>query len=76
MHIEFKLPSGAGEQAAHYGCTVLNQELARWSSVYGFGYTTVVTHYKMTVRFEDDRAYTLFALCWPNLKLQWRLEDD
>lgn len=76
MHIEFKLPSGAGGQAAYYGCTVLNRELARWCDLYGFKYSTRITYYKLRVEFEDLRAYTLFALCWPDLRIQWQLRED
>lgn len=76
MHIEFKLPSGAGGQAAHYSCTVLSTELRRWSDFYGFKYTTQITYYKLNVSFEDDRAYTVFALCWPTTQPQWTVKED
>lgn len=76
MHVEFKLPSGAGGQAAHYSCSVLNRELARWSGIYGFAYTTEITYYKLCVRFENEQAYTMFALCWPIQQIQWRIDDD
>ena len=76
MHVEFKLPSGAGGQSAHYSCTVLNRELARWSCLYGFDYTTEVTYYRLRVRFPDETAYTMFALCWPLAQLRWQICDD
>lgn len=76
MHVEFKLPSGAGGQSAHYSCSVLNRELQRWSTLYGFNYTTEVTYYKLTVRFTDDRAFTLFALCWTLPQIQWEILED
>jgi hypothetical protein len=76
MHIEFRLPSGAGGQAAHYSCTVLNQTLAQWQDLYGYTYKTEITYYRLKVRFDDDRAYTWFALCWPLTQLQWRICED
>lgn len=76
MHVEFKLPSGAGGQAAHYSCTVLRQALERWQCIYGFAYTTEITYYKLTVRFTDERAYTVFALCWPVNTLRWQIRPD
>ena len=76
MHIEFRLPSGAGGQAAHYSCSVLNRELTRWSTLYGFSYTTEITYYKMTVRFPDERAYTMFSLCWPMAQIRWEICQD
>lgn len=76
MHVEFKLPSGAGGQAAHYSCTVLNRELARWSDLYGFHYETQITYYRMTVRFQEDHAVTMFALCWPVTQIKWEIRED
>jgi hypothetical protein len=76
MHVEFRLPSGAGGQAAHYSCSVLNRELRRWQILYGFEYTTKITYYKMTVEFHDERAYTLFALSWSVSQLHWKLCED
>ena len=76
MHVEFRLPSGAGGQAAHYSCSVLNRELARWQDLYGFQYTTHVTYYKLTVNFTDERAYTVFALSWPLTQIRWEIRED
>jgi len=76
MHVEFRLPTGAGGQAAHYSCSVLNRELARWSSLYGFAYTTHITYYKLTVNFTDQRAYTLFALSWILPQIKYTIEPD
>ena len=76
MHVEFKLPSGAGGQAALYSCSTLNRELARWQTLYGFEYTTTVTYYKLTVEFCDERAYTVFALSWQVPQLRWQICDD
>ena len=76
MHIEFKLPTGAGGQAAYYGCSILRRELDRWRDLYGFEYTTEITHYKLTVRFSDERAYTVFALCWPIAQIRWQIYSD
>ena len=76
MHVEFRLPTGAGGQSAHYACTTLNRELTRWQSLYGFAYTTEITYYKLTVRFDDERAYTMFALSWPRAQIKWQIEQD
>lgn len=76
MHIEFKLPSGAGGQAAYYSCSVLNQTLKEWGNIYGFRYTTEITYYKLHLHFEDERAYTVFALCWPLAQIKWQLLED
>lgn len=76
MHLEFSLPTGAGGQAAHYSCTVLNQALEQWRDLYGFAYTTEITYYKLTVRFDREQAYTVFALCWPVAQIKWRLVED
>ena len=76
MHVEFRLPSGAGGQAALYSCSVLNRELQRWQSLYGFDYTTEITYYKLTVNFEDPCAYTLFALSWVCPQVRWQIVDD
>ena len=76
MHIEFKLPSGAGGQAALYSCSVLNRELARWRDLYGYTYKTEVTYYKLSLRFDDARAYTWFALCWPLTQIKYTIEED
>jgi len=76
MHVEFKLPSGAGGQAALYSCSMLNRELARWQDLYGFEYTTHITYYKLTVEFTDEHAYTWFALSWPQTQIRWQICDD
>jgi len=73
MHIEFRLPTGAGGQAAIYGCSILNRELAVWSEFYGFEYTKTVSHYKISIEFPDPRAYTVFALTWQVKGLSFRV---
>ena len=76
MHVEFRLPTGAGGQAALYSCSVLNRELERWSTLYGFGYTTEITYYKMTVNFTDEQAYTHFALSWVCPQVRYAICKD
>lgn len=76
MHIEFRLPTGAGGQAAHYSCSVLNRELARWQDLYGFEYTTRITYYKLSVHFTDEQALTMFALSWPMTQIRWEIVED
>lgn len=76
MHVEFRLPSGAGGQAAHYSCSVLNRELQRWSDLYGYKYTTEVTYYRVTVRFDSEQAVTCFALSWICPQVRWQILED
>lgn len=75
MHIEFKLPTGAGGQAAIYGCSVLNRELEVWCKFYGFTYMKTVSHYKILIEFTDPRAYTVFALSWQLDTPRFRIRD-
>lgn len=76
MHLEFRLPTGAGGQSALYSCSLLNRELQSWSSLYGFHYETEITYYKLTVRFDDDQAYTMFMLSWPLAQIRWQVKSD
>ena len=76
MHVEFRLPTGAGGQAAHYSCSVLNRELDRWRDLYGFDYTTRITYYKLRVDFTDQRAVTVFALSWCLPTIRWEILSD
>ena len=76
MHVEFRLPTGAGGQAAHYSCSVLKRELDRWRDLYGFDYTTRITYYRLRVDFQDARAVTVFALSWTLPLIRWEICED
>lgn len=64
MHIEFRLPTGAGGQAAHYFNTVLDRELCLWSTQYHCAYTKTLYHYRAHIELARPEAYTLFVLTW------------
>jgi hypothetical protein len=76
MHIEFRLPTGAGGQAAVYSCSVINRELAAWCASYGFEHSKTISHYKIIVEFPDPRAYTMFALTWQVQGIRVRISND
>lgn len=76
MHIEFKLPTGAGGQAAHYFNTVLDRELQEWSSRYQCPYTKTLYYYKAHVELLKPEGYTIFVLTWQWETPRYRLEQD
>ena len=75
MHIEFKLPTGSGGQAAQYVNTMLDRELTEWSLQYGVPYTKTVMHFQARVELDQDRDYTVFVLTWHYPWPQWRICD-
>ena len=75
MHIEFKLPTGAGGQAAAYVNTLLDRELREWGQQHNVQYTKQILHYKVIVTLEHDEAYTLFVLSWRFTKPEYRVCD-
>lgn len=77
MHIEFKLPKGAGGVNALYPTCTLNRELERWCSLYGYAYTVHKTEYCLEVRFVDHRAYTVFLLGAPvHFSVRWTYSEE
>ena len=76
MRIEFKLPTRAGGWSMHQPCSLLHRELARWCEYHGFGYEETLDTYSVSIRFHDDRAYTMFALTWQYPKPDWHIRDD
>ena len=64
MYIEFKLPQGAGGQAAAWANRILNNALHDWSDRYQIPYNTKVVKYTKRITFDDDRHYEFFALTW------------
>ena len=75
MHIEFKLPTGAGGQAAAYVNTLLDRELREWCQQHSIQYTKQILHYKVIVTFDRAEAYTLFVLSWHYAKPEFRICD-
>ena len=77
MHLEFRLPKGAGGVNALYPNCTLNRELERWCSLYGYAYTVHKTEYCLEVRFVDERAYTLFILGAPaHFTVRWIYSEE
>ena len=65
MHIEFKLPTGAGGMAALHWSNRLKQRIVQWAAERNI---TVEyyngTAYRLCFEFEKPSDYTLFALSW------------
>ena len=64
MYIEFRLPTGAGGQAAAHANYMLKQKLEQWSALYGIHLRRKTVKYTVRVTFDDDRFYTYFATTW------------
>ncbi len=75
MHIEFRLPTGAGGQSALYFNTVLDQHLAQWSTFYHINYTKTLTYYKAHVWLPTEQDYTVFALTWRWTTPEWIFKE-
>ncbi len=76
MHIEFRLPTGAGGQSAIYYNTVLDQQLKQWSVNYSINYRKTLTHYRAWIWLPRPEDYTVFALTWQWSTPRWRVEDQ
>lgn len=65
MHIEFRLPSGAGGAAAQHNAYRLKRDITAWANNHN---TTVKSYngpaYRLCFEFANERDYTLFALSW------------
>lgn len=75
MHIEFRLPTGAGGQAAHYFNTVLDRELSAWSQRYHCPYTKTLYYYKAQVTLSRPEGYTIFVLTWQWENSRYRISE-
>ena len=64
MYVEFKLPTGAGGQAAAHVNNILSKELLFWCETYNISYVKKVVKYTVRVTFADDQHYSFFALTW------------
>ena len=75
MHIEFRLPTGAGGIATQHVNSKLDRELREWSMRYNVTYTKTVLDYTARVEFEDETHYMVFALSWHYATPKWVLHD-
>ena len=64
MHIEFKLPSGAGGMAAGYKSMDLRKRVGAWAAQYNVTVKNHTQGYRICFEFARDSDYTLFALSW------------
>ena len=64
MYIEFTLPTGAGGMSAQYTDSILNRNLRDWSAKYQVSYTKKIVKLTVRITFEDEKAYSLFAMTW------------
>lgn len=64
MYIEFRLPTGAGGQAAAHANYLLKQKLERWSQHHDIPLRRKTVKYTVRVTFDDDRWYIFFANSW------------
>ena len=79
MYIEFTLPSGPG--GASFVNNFINQELHAWSDRYDIPYNTKIVKNKKRITFDNDEAYSLFAMTWnPDERFytlsKWRIVSD
>ena len=64
MYIEFRLPTGAGGQAAQYTNGVLTRNLQEWSERQGIPFNKKIHKWTVRVTFDRDEHYSVFALTW------------
>lgn len=64
MHIEFRLPTGAGGMAAQHFNGILTRELNAWAKEFGISYNKKIVKWTVQVTLKDPRHYTLFVLTW------------
>ena len=70
MHIEFKLPTGAGGMAAGYKSMDLRKKVTAWADKHNVTVKNHTQGYRICFIFERDSDYTLFALSW-QAKTSW-----
>lgn len=65
MHIEFKLPTGAGGAAAQHRAYTLSKQIKDWANQHNthVDYNTGPA-YRLCFTFAREQDYTLFALSW------------
>ena len=70
MHLEFRLPSGAGGMAAGYRNQNLRKRVSAWAEQHNVTVINYTNGYRCCFEFAHDSDYTLFALCW-TVKSSW-----
>lgn len=76
MHLECRLPQGAGGMAAAHSSGMLSKRIKDWAAENGNPVYTAgpKQNYKYTVWFEDERYYTLFMLTFNSKRVFSRFE--
>lgn len=64
MHIEFKLPSGAGGMAAGYRNMHLRKRIREWADTHNITVVNWTNGYRCCFEFARDSDYTMFMLSW------------
>lgn len=64
MHIEFRLPNGAGGQAASFAKHLITNALAEWGAKRKILYRTRIDGYTYKVFFDNPAEYSIFAMTW------------
>ena len=80
MQIEFQLPRGAGGMAAQHYYNKIKRLVEAWAAKHNYTMTAtvrIIDHNPyIAISFNDDRAYTLFALEFDSVKNsvpEWRV---
>ena len=70
MHLEFRLPSGAGGMAAGYRNQNLRKRVGNWAAEHNVKLINYTNGYRCCFEFGKPSDYTLFALSW-QVKSVW-----
>lgn len=71
MHIEFKLPRGAGGMAAGHRNHHLKKRVQAWADTHNITVINWTDGYRCCFEFANDRDYTLFTLSWDSSNSEW-----
>lgn len=74
MHIEFKLPTGAGGHAAGHFSQSLRKKVNAWALQHNVTVINYVSGYRICFEFARESDYTLFLLCWES-KNMWTIPE-
>lgn len=70
MHIEFRLPTGAGGMAAGHVSAGYRRRIKKWAEQHGDpSYSISIKSYTLILEFDDPKYYTLFLLEEWNFRL-------
>lgn len=64
MYIVFKLPSGAGGQAALHVSKKISDKVYTWANTHNVSITAKHSGYRICFTLAKPKDYTLFALSW------------